>query len=188
MRYVLAIAALALVAAKGPRAADDYRQLTKIEPLPVALDRDFAFRKTKTFVLGELPGSEGARRSARYRTGGRDAALSFEASYRLFGAVTDLDRRQRYGRYFDFFWRAKRPAQIKVRLEYQQEKLRAFTQAREVTYPNAKGSHKTSFAIIGDDFFNDGHVLAWRCVLIETGRIVAEERSYLWGQLGHATR
>ncbi|MCA1659209.1 MAG: hypothetical protein LC642_01515, partial [Verrucomicrobiaceae bacterium] len=143
MRYLLVIAALAFVAAKGPRLADEYRQLTRIQPLPVALDDDFEFRKTKTFVLGELPGSEGARRSARYRVGGRDAALGFEGTYRLFGAVTDLDRKQRYGHYFDFFWRAKRQAPITVRLEYQQEKLRAFTQAREVTYPSAKGGHKT---------------------------------------------
>ncbi len=26
----------------------------------------------------------------------------------------------------------------------------------------------------------DGRVIAWRCLLIENGRIVAEERSYLW--------
>jgi hypothetical protein len=27
---------------------------------------------------------------------------------------------------------------------------------------------------------NDGRILAWRCVLIVNGKIVAEERSYLW--------
>ncbi len=80
----------------------------------------------------------------------------------------------------DFFWRAKRPATITVRLEYRPETLHGATQAREVTYPNAKGSHKTDFAIIGDDFLTDGRILSWRCLLIEKGRIVAETKSYLW--------
>jgi hypothetical protein len=181
MHLCFAIALLALAPAKGPKMADEYRQLTKVDVLPVALDPAFEFRKTKTFVLGELPviGAATGRRRGRYAVG-KDPAVGFEASYRLFGAVTELDKRQRYGHYFDFFWRAKRNARITVRLEYQQEKLRSATQARQVDYPNAKGHHKTSFAIVGDDFFNDGHVLAWRCSLIENGRIVAENRSYLW--------
>jgi hypothetical protein len=74
----------------------------------------------------------------------------------------------------------KRPANVTVRLEYRQEKLRAFVQAREVSYPNATGNNKTEFAIIGDDYFQDGRVTAWRCLLIENGKIVAENRSYLW--------
>ena len=62
----------------------------------------------------------------------------------------------RFGNYFDFFWRARRDADVTVRLEYRQEKLHAFVQAREVRYPHARGHHKTEFAIIGDDFFDDG--------------------------------
>ena len=80
----------------------------------------------------------------------------------------------------DFFWRVKRPANVTIRLEYRQEKLRSFTQAREISYPNAKGNHKTEFTIIGDDYLQDGRVTAWRCLLIENGKIVAENRSYLW--------
>ena len=103
-----------------------------------------------------------------------------KASYRLHGAVTKLDQQRRYGHYFDFFWRAKRPANVTVRLEYRQQNLKSFTQAREVSYANVKGSTRTSFAVIGDDFWNDGRVTAWRCLLLENGRIVAEDRSYLW--------
>ena len=99
---------------------------------------------------------------------------------RLFGAVTELDKRRRYGHYFDFFWRAKQAVPVTVRLEYRQEKLRALTEAREVSYANAQGSHKTAFAIIGDDYLNDGRVTAWRCLLIVNGRVVAEDRSFLW--------
>ena len=74
----------------------------------------------------------------------------------------------------------KRPANVTVRLEYRQEKLRSFVQAREITYLNAKGNIKTAFTIIGDDYLQDGRVTAWRCLLIENGRIVAEDRSFLW--------
>ena len=146
-----------------------------VGPLPTALDKDFQFRKTKLYLLGyTVVGNRPGRLSSQ---GGivRDPSVDFERNYRLFGAVTLLDQRRRYGDYMDFFWRAKRPATVTVRLEYRPEALRGATQAREVTYPHAKGSHKTSFAIIGDDFLTDGRILSWRCLLIEKGRIVAED-------------
>jgi len=104
----------------------------------------------------------------------------FERQYRLFGAVTKLDRRQRYGNYFNFFWRAKRPADVTVRLEYRQENLHAHVQGQEISYANARGNYKTEFKVVGDDYFDDGRVIAWRCLLIENGKVVAENRSYLW--------
>ncbi len=102
------------------------------------------------------------------------------ASTRLFGAVTRLDQRQRFGDYFDFFWRAKKSAPITVRLEYRQEKLHAHVQAQEIFLGTVHGSRKTSFKVVGDDYFDNGRVVAWRCLLIENGVIVAENRSYLW--------
>jgi len=157
--------------------ADEYRQLPEARPLPVAPDPAFEFRKTKIFVLGDAPSS--ARNTSRVEPA-REPSITFEGAYRLYGAVTALDQRRRHGHYFDFFWRAKRPAAVTVRLEYRQERLRAFTQAREVDYPNVRGNRRTSFAVLGDDFFTDGRILAWRCLLIANGKIVAEERSYLW--------
>ena len=163
------------------------RVLTKVDPLPMALSDDFQFRKTKLFHLTVTPpkarGSMTSSLSSHPHNptaGIAEAPLGFERSYRLYGAVTAADKSQRYGNYFDFFWRAKRPANVTVRLEYRQEKLRSFLQAREISYENAKGNHKTEFAIIGDDYMQDGRVIAWRCLLIEKGRIVAENRSYLW--------
>ena len=145
------------------------------------MDPDFQFRKTKLYLLGyTVVGNRSNRLSNPGGGSVRDPSVDFERSYRLYGAVTELDKRRRYGDYLDFFWRAKRPATITVRLEYRPEALHGATQAREVTYPNAKGSHKTAFAIIGDDFHADGRILSWRCLLIEKGRIVAETKSYLW--------
>jgi hypothetical protein len=166
------------------------RILTKIDPLPVALSDDFQFRKTKLFHLDPNPPkskkslsqalSANANNPNNPTAGIAEASLGFERTYRLYGAISQADRSQRFGNYFDFFWRVKRPANVTVRLEYRQEKLRSFVQAREISYENAKGNIKTEFAVIGDDYFQDGRVTAWRCLLIENGKIVAENRSYLW--------
>jgi hypothetical protein len=182
---VATISASSVLAASAPKTTP--KVLTKVEPLPVALSDDFQFRKTKLFLLSETPPK--ARRSLSSSVaanpnnptaGIAEASLGFERTYRLYGAITNADRNQRYGNYFDFFWRVKRPANVTVRLEYRQEKLRSFLQARELSYANAKGNYKTEFAIIGDDYLQDGRVTAWRCLLIENGRIVAENRSFLW--------
>ena len=187
--------------------AEEARLLTKVSPLPVALDPAFQFRKTKTFLLtdqvpnakggyqpdraddeSQVPGTGGQNKSGKLSgtapstktSTAQDASIMFERQYRLWGAVTKLDRRQRYGNYFDFFWRAKRSAPITVRLEYRQEKLHAHVQAQEISYPNAHGNMKTEFRVTGDDYLDDGRVIAWRCLLIENGRVVAENRSYMW--------
>src|SRR3954466_4342951 len=187
-----AISLLALFVAGSLLAADASKTVPKILPkvsaLPTELNPNFQFRKTKLFYLSETPPK--ARKSlARSlsssnqnnpNAGIAEASLGFERTYRLYGAITNADKNQRYGNYLDFFWRVKRPANVTVRLEYRQEKLRSFVQAREISYPNAKGNNKTEFAIIGDDYFQDGRVTAWRCLLIEDGKIVAENRSYLW--------
>ena len=146
-------------------------QVEHPKPLPIALDPAFEFRKVKEYFLDPTPPR---------LTGQINAAVAFERDYRFYGAVTALDQHMRYGTYLDFFWRAQRDAEVRVRLEYRQEKLHALVQAREVTYPHARGHHQTEFAIIGDDFFDDGRVIAWRALLIVDGRIVALRRSYLW--------
>ncbi len=196
MRFAAAAFGLFLVLSDfSMGAVEEPKIVEKVTPLPVALSRDFEFRKTKLYFLSEkLPKQTQERRTASSVTGtlsGRtapaqktltlqDVPITFERQYRLFGAVTLLDARQRCGDYFDFFWRAKRPADITVRLEYRQEKLHEHVQAQEISYRNLRGTHKTEFKVIGDDYFDDGRVIAWRCLLVENGRIVAENRSYMW--------
>ncbi len=158
---------------------------------PLALNPDFQFRKAKIYTLlqnlprnrgqrGNNPTNQTSKASFRSSSAIQEASLIFERSYRMFGAVTALDQRQRFGQYFDFFWRAKRPSDVTVRFEYKQEKLRAFVQAKEQAYQNVRGTNRSEFQVVGDEYFDDGQVLAWRCLLIEHGRIVAEKRSFLW--------
>ncbi len=184
---------LALGASSEGARREEPRIVEKVTPLPVAVDKDFEFRKTKLFLLSEKPSTAGQRTRQTTSTLGakstspsqktatlQDVPITFERQYRMFGAVTALDQRQRFGNYFDFFWRAKRPSDVTVRLEYRQEKLHEHVQAQEITYRNVRGTHKTEFKVIGDDYFDDGRVTAWRCLLIANGQIVAENRSYMW--------
>jgi hypothetical protein len=188
------LSSLAIVASShAARDRVEPRVLEKVTPLPVALSNDFEFRKAKLFFLSDKPPKPGqGARQTTSTLGGKsnspsqktatlqDAPITFEKQYRMFGAITALDQRQRYGNYFDFFWRAKRPSDVTVRLEYRQEKLHEHIQAQEISYWNVRGTHKTEFKVIGDDYFDDGRVIAWRCLLIENGRIVAENRSFMW--------
>src|SRR5947207_5301120 len=185
----VSILAISLVASVWAASQPPVKTLTKVDKLPVALNDDFQFRKTKLFFLDPNPPkarksisqSVAAANNPNNPTAGiAEASLGFERTYRLYGAISQADKNQRYGNYLDFFWRVKRPANVTVRLEYRQEKLRSFVQAREISYANATRNNKTEFAIIGDDYFQDGRVIAGRCLLIENGKIVAENRSYLW--------
>jgi hypothetical protein len=196
MRFAAAAFSLILLvlgaSSEGAR-REEPRVVEKVTPLPVALDKDFEFRKTKLFLISEKPSTAGQRTRQTTSTLGakstspsqktatlQDVPITFERQYRMFGAVTGLDQRQRFGNYFDFFWRAKRPSDVTVRLEYRQEKLHEHVQAQEITFRNVRGSHKTEFKVIGDDYFDDGRVIAWRCLLIANGQIVAENRSFMW--------
>ncbi len=137
---VLLLALASSVHARLPGQADDFRQLDQVTPLQTALDPGFEFRKVKLFTLGDLPG----RKNSSFGSPGvvKNPAIGAESAYRLFGAVTQLDKRRRHGHYFDFFWRAQRVVPVTVRLEYRQDTLRSFTQAREVTYPVRRGAIK----------------------------------------------
>ena len=196
----LRIALLMVAATTALGVQQQPRLVTRAGPLPTALNEDFQFRKIKLYHLTELAlGQEKSNTNTDQTVQGtgkggklastapssktttvQDASIRFERQYHLFGAVTKLDQRERMGNYFDFFWRARRTADLAVRLEYKQEKLHAHIQAQEVFYQGARGSIKTSFKVVGDDYFDDGRVIAWRCLLIENGRVVAETHSYLW--------
>lgn len=142
--------------------------LAKVNVLPLALSDDFEFRKTSLFLNSDV----------RQRTS--NEMLNARLRKINFGAVDNTDVLARRGNYFTFYWRAHRQADLTLRLEYRTEKLGNYVQAREITYLQAKGAHRTDFAVIGDDYSDDGRVTAWRAILIENGQIVALNQSFLW--------
>jgi hypothetical protein len=141
--------------------------------LPLALSDDFEFRKFEIF------------RNAPTVPGGtpiptKDLMIDFERKHRVWGAVDGADYAAKTGQYFDFFWRARRRANLIIRIEYRQANLKNYVQAREVSYPNVKGNYETEFAIVGTDYEMDGPITSWRAILIENRKIVALLQSRTW--------
>jgi hypothetical protein len=162
---LFATAAAGLCSSKQPRP----QQLQKANALPLALDDSFQFRKTEILLADPL-----------YYKPTTEQMISTERQRVDFKAVTQLDRRERRGEYFTFFWRASRKADVTVRFEYRQEFLGPYVQAREVAFTGAKGTMRTQFQIVGDDYFDEGRVTSWRAVIIEDGKIVGLTQSFLW--------
>jgi hypothetical protein len=153
--------------------ADDPLPIPKANALPLALSDDFEFRKFTIF------------RNALARPGAtpiptRELMIDFERRRRLWGAITAADVQSRTGQYFTFFWRAKRPADLTLRLEYRQANLKNYVEGRELYYPHARGSYTSEFAVVGPEYSVDGPITMWRAILIENQRIVALLQSRTW--------
>lgn len=168
-RWAVLMAAMLVCSCTTPPKAVE---LEDAPVLPLALDTDFQFRKIKRFLNQDDILDPNLRI--------KDEMINFEQSRVNYGVLTAEEAEMRQGTYFDFFWRARRPADITVRLEYRQARLGNNVRAQEISYSQAKGTVKTSFAVIGDEFINDGPVTAWRCLLIENNRIVGFTQSFLW--------
>ncbi|MFZ4597863.1 MAG: hypothetical protein ACOYNN_04390, partial [Terrimicrobiaceae bacterium] len=144
--------------------------LEKANVLPLALDRDFQFRKTQLeFVDSSVP---------PVRT--VSEAAVFERARATWGAIDSTEIAKRNGNYFHFFWRSRQTADVTVRLEYRQAGLGNYVMAQERYYPGVRGSRKSSFQVTGDEFLENGRVTGWRVLLIVDGRIVALRQSYIW--------
>ncbi len=139
------------------------------QPLPLALSDGFEFLKTKTLLItgDDSPDTN-------------EQMIPFERDRIMYGAISELDRQQRYGNYFTFFWKTDNPANVVVRLEFRQSEYGDYIQAVEVPYPNADGKEMTKFAVIGDDYREGGAITSWRCMIIENDTIVALTTSRLW--------
>jgi hypothetical protein len=160
---------LAVLLAASCTTAPKPVELAEARVLPLALDQDFEFRKVKRFINQPETFTETP-----------NEVILFERRQINYGALSAEERKQREGTYFDIWWRARREADLTVRLEYRQARLGNDVRAQEISYTGAKGTVKTSFAVIGDSYHWDGPVTAWRCLLIENGRIVAVTQSFLW--------
>jgi hypothetical protein len=174
IRLVIALCAgLALGACSSVR-KEPPRQipLARATVLPLQLSDDFSFRKVSTFFYDT--------RDASYQRPTINPMLQFERQRAGFGAVSGYDRQERFGHYFNVWWRSERPADVTVRLEYRQQNLGSYVQAKELVYPGAKGTKKSTFTVIGDEYGDEGRVTAWRLLLIENNRIVGLRQSFLW--------
>ena len=174
-RATFLVLAAALLSSVAPAMADNFLdqfvavQVENPKPLPLAIDDSFEFGKSKLLYVPTDNAPETLEKMVR------------EETDRIFyGCVTNLDKEARLGNYYTFFWKAKRAANVTVRLEYRQAKYGDFVQAQELSYENADGKAMSKFAVIGDSFKEGGQVTSWRCEIIEDGKVVALTHSYLW--------
>jgi len=148
-------------------------RLDKANILPLELDDSYQFRKILTSVFDPNL----VEQQVRGNTGG---VIDFERARRTWGAVDSLEVSKRHGSYFTFFWRTPKDSDVTLRLEYRQAGLGNYVMAQERYYPAARGSHRSTFQVIGDEFLENGLVSAWRALLIVDGRIVALRQSSMW--------
>ena len=148
-------------------------RLDKANVLPLELDDSYQFRKILTSVFDPNL----VEQQVRGNTGG---VIDFERARRTWGAVDSLEVSKRHGSYFTFFWRTLKDSDVTLRLEYRQAGLGNYVMAQERYYPAARGSHRSTFQVIGDEFLENGLVSAWRALLIVDGRIVALRQSSMW--------
>lgn len=143
--------------------------VVKAETLPLALNDRFEVVKIFAEVIDP---KRNARAVSTYQKA--------EIDRRYYGAINQFERRQREGNYYTVRWKAPRGTAVTVRLEYRQKNLGRHVQAMEVRYPEVLGEMRTEFSVLGDDYYEDGAVVAWRVLLIEAGQIVGLQQSFLW--------
>lgn len=139
--------------------------------LPLALDD--AFEVEKVFSVLIDPAVNGRVDSPWMR---------IEQDRRYYGAINAFERKQREGHSYTVHWRAKNspPYGLTVRFEYRQQRLGSHVQTQEVHFPKVSGKQRTEFTVQGEDYHQDGAVTAWRILLIEQGRVVGLQQSFLW--------
>lgn len=171
MRNALALILplIVLCACAGPQVAAT--KLEKANVLPVTIDDRYQFRKQKLEFFDPEVQQDIYTQSE---------AANFMMASRRWGALDSLDIRQRSGNYYSFFWRTNTGEDVTVRLEYRQAGLGNYVMAQERYYPAAKGSYQSDFAVIGDDYMENGRVTAWRALLIVDGKIVGLTQSFIW--------
>ena len=140
-------------------------------PLPLALDDSFQVEKVFSVLVD--PAVTGAVSSTW---------LQMESARRYFGAINSFEQRLRDGHSYTIHWRVRPAAKndVTVRFEYRQQKLGSHVQTKDATYSKASGSMQTEFTVQGDEYQQDGSVTAWRVLLIQAGRVVGLQQSFLW--------
>jgi uncharacterized protein YcfL len=117
------------------------------------------------------------------RDTGEEPMIRMEKTRRLHGAVSMEQRRQRLGQYYTLIWRDHKgvgTGEVEVVFQYQQGASASRIKRMTRRFPSSDGEGRAEFAIIGDDYFENGKVLAWKATVSRAGRELASRKSYLW--------
>jgi hypothetical protein len=113
---------------------------------------------------------------------GDDPMVRGEIQRRLYGAVSNSERRDRLGQYFTVIWNDASGVGQPVELvfDYQQASTGARVKREVRGFDPEASSGQAEFQFIGEPFREEGRVLAWRAALVRGGKELASEQSYLW--------
>ncbi|QSR88222.1 hypothetical protein [Methylacidiphilum caldifontis] len=108
-------------------------------------------------------------------------SLIFERAYWNWGAITPSDFRARAGQIYIFAWKKGGKAEaLTARFEYRQLNTKEQTWSQSIYYPKAHGAIDSIFKVIGDVYFTNGTVFAWRFSVLRNNTIVAQTKSFIW--------
>lgn len=109
-----------------------------------------------------------------------DPLVQNEKLRRLYGAVSLEERKQRLGQYYTVLWNADAGAEKGIIFRYQQGASGSLIKEMRRKIPAGTSEGKEEFSIIGDNYFDNGRVLAWKIDLTANGETIASKQSYLW--------
>jgi hypothetical protein len=117
------------------------------------------------------------------RDSGLDPMVRMEKERRLRGAVSMEERRQRLGQYYSLQWHDAAGAgqgEVEIVFQYRQGGSGSRVKRMSRSFASDETRGTAEFAVIGDDYFEGGRVLAWKATLTRGGREISSRRSYLW--------
>ena len=109
--------------------------------------------------------------------------VRMEKSRRLLGAVSMEERRNRLGQYYTLDWNDPNgvgQGEVELIFQYQQGATASLVKKMVRSFPSATREGQVEFAIIGEDYFKGGRILAWKATLQRGGKIISTKQSYLW--------
>jgi hypothetical protein len=137
--------------------------------LPVALDESVSLNKIYTF------------RNDRSLKNTGNPMLDFEKKYWDHGAILKKEIEGKQGNIFVINWQNDgTPNDFIVRLDYRQANTRERVMTKTEEYKNFDGYEKTVIKVDGDDYLRGGVVNSWRISIVRDGKIVAQEKSFIW--------
>lgn len=112
-----------------------------------------------------------------------DPMVRMDKERRLHGAVSMAERRDRLGQYYTLLW--SDPAGVgqgkaEVVFQYQQGATASLVKRMVKSFPASDVEGTAEFAVIGENYFKNGRVLAWKATLHRGNKIIATRQSYLW--------
>ncbi|MGA0846636.1 MAG: hypothetical protein ACO3RV_08860 [Luteolibacter sp.] len=110
-----------------------------------------------------------------------DPMVRMEKLRHLHGAVSMEERSKRLGQYYSLVWNdpdGVGSGEIVALFEYQQGDSRIRRMTRE--FPADSSHGVAEFAVVGNDYVENGRVLAWRASIRRGDREIASRQSYLW--------